>query len=212
MKKIIVLVAFILFVINISAQEENVDSRTMLYFGAKIGANLSNVYDTQGESFTANPKAGFATGIFASIPFGRYLGIQPEILFSQRGYRSSGTYLFVDYTTTHTSNYIDFPILAVLKPVPGFSILAGPQVSFLISQRDVTRGDLTSDQQQQFDNNNFRKNTLCFTGGFDLNFYNMVIGGRAGWDLLNNNGEGKSTNPRYKNVWYQATIGFRFGM
>jgi hypothetical protein len=212
MKKIIVIAALMIFAINISAQQENVDSRTKIYFGAKIGANLSNVYDAKGETFTTNPKVGFATGIFASIPIGRYLGIQPEILFSQRGYRSSGTFLFVDYTTTHTSNYIDFPLLAALKLGPGFTLLAGPQVSFLVSQRVVTKGDLTSDQQQQFDNDNLRKNTLCVTGGFDINVHNMVIGGRAGWDIQNNNGDGTSTNPRYKNVWYQATIGFRFGM
>lgn len=212
MKKLIVLAALILFVVNIFAQEKSADSRTKLYFGAKIGANLSNVYDTQGGTFTSNPKAGFATGIFASIPVGKILGIQPEILFSQKGYRSTGTFV-VDYETTHTSNYIDLPLLVVLKPVPFFTLLAGPQISFLVSQRDVfTSGNLTVDQQQQFDNNNLRKNTLCFTGGFDINFYHLVIGGRAGWDLQNNNGDGTSTNPRYKNVWYQATVGFRFGL
>jgi hypothetical protein len=34
---------------------------------------------------------------------------------------------------------------------------------------------------------------------------NIVIGARAGWDLLNNKGDGTSTTPRYKNMWYQAT-------
>jgi hypothetical protein len=213
MKKNIISAALILLVINISAQEKTTDSRTKLYFGAKIGANMSNVYDTQGGTFTASPKAGFATGIFASVPVGKYLGIQPEILFSQKGYKSSGSLLlFGDYSTTHTSNYIDLPLLVVLKPIPYFTLLAGPQISFLISQRNVTSGSLTIDQQQQFDNNNLRKNTLCFTGGFDINYYHLVIGGRAGWDLQNNNGDGTSTNPRYKNVWYQATIGFRFGL
>ena len=212
MKKLIVIALLLFLVINISAQEKSADVRTKLYFGAKIGANLSNVYDKQGGTFTANPKAGFATGIFASVPIGKYLGIQPEILFSQRGYRSSGTLLIVNYTTTHTSNYIDLPLLAVLKPIPYLSLLAGPQVSFLVSQRDVTTGDLTSDQRQQFDNNNLRKNTLCFTCGFDINYYHLVIGARAGWDLQNNSGDGTYTDPRYKNVWYQVTMGFRFGL
>ena len=213
MKKVILLAALILLFVNISAQEKSVDPRTKLYFGAKIGANISNVYDDQGGTFAASTKAGFATGIFASIPLGRYLGVQPEILFSQKGYKSSGSLLlFGDYSTIHTSNYIDLPLLVVLKPVPFFTLLAGPQISFLVSQRDVTSGSLTIDQQKQFDNNNLRKNTLCFTGGFDINFNHLVIGGRAGWDLQNNNGDGTSTNPRYKNVWYQATIGFRFGL
>jgi hypothetical protein len=33
---------------------------------------------------------------------------------------------------------------------------------------------------------------------------------RGSWDLKNNNGDGTSTTPRYKNVWYQATVGYRF--
>jgi hypothetical protein len=37
-----------------------------------------------------------------------------------------------------------------------------------------------------------------------------VIGARVGWDLMQNNGDGSSSTIRYKNVWYQATIGFRF--
>lgn len=209
MKKFIVLAALVLLVVNISAQEKSTDSRTKLYFGAKVGANMSNVYDTQGGTFAYDPKVGFATGIFASIPVGRFLGIQPEILYSQKGYKTSGT----GYEMTHTSTFIDLPLLAVLKPIPYVTLLAGPQISFLVNQRDVfTSGNLTVDQQQQYQNNNLRKNTLCLTGGFDLNFYHLVIGGRAGWDLQNNNGDGTSTNPRYKNVWYQATIGFRFGL
>jgi len=43
----------------------------------------------------------------------------------------------------------------------------------------------------------------------DINLNNIVIGARAGWDLFNNNGDGTSTTPRYKNVWAQATVGIR---
>jgi hypothetical protein len=44
----------------------------------------------------------------------------------------------------------------------------------------------------------------------DFNLNQFVVSGRAGWDLQKNNGDGTSTNPRYKNVWYQATIGLKF--
>ena len=56
----------------------------------------------------------------------------------------------------------------------------------------------------------FKKSVLCFLGGIDINLDQFVLSARAGWDLQNNNGDGTSTNPRYKNVWYQATIGFKF--
>ena len=57
-------------------------------FGMKAGANYSNVYDSKGEDFNADPKFGLAAGAFLSIPFGQYIGIQPEILFSQKGFKA----------------------------------------------------------------------------------------------------------------------------
>jgi hypothetical protein len=65
----------------------------------------------------------------------------------------------------------------------------------------------TSTQEKEFEND---KSVLCFVAGIDITMDQFVLGARAGWDLQNNNGDGTSTNPRYKNVWYQATLGFRF--
>ena len=107
-------------------------------------------------------------------------------------------------------NYIDVPIFFAVKPSEFFTILAGPQYSYLIKQSDkFSSSAITSDQEQDFSNNNIRKNTLCFVFGGDVTIKHIVVGLRAGWDVMNNNGDGTSTNPRYKNVWYQATIGFR---
>jgi len=51
---------------------------------------------------------------------------------------------------------------------------------------------------------------MCLIGGADVNFKHFVLGVRAGCDIMNNNGDGSSTTPRYKNVWYQVTIGYSF--
>jgi hypothetical protein len=80
-----------------------------------------------------------------------------------------------------------------------------------MKQKDVFANAFTTiEQETEFQNDNVRKNTLCFTGGADINLNHFVIGARVGWDLMNNNGNGTTTTPRYKNVWYQATVGFRF--
>ncbi|MFZ1290564.1 MAG: hypothetical protein WAR79_10765, partial [Melioribacteraceae bacterium] len=68
----------------------------------------------------------------------------------------------------------------------------------------------TFEQEQEFENENIRKNTFSLLGGIDFNLENYVIGTRVGWDLYNNNGDGSSTTPRYKNVWGQITLGYRF--
>jgi len=208
-KKTILLIVMITFMATIiSAQENSSDLRNNIKFGLKAGANLSNVYDSKDQEFHADFKVGFAGGAFLAIPIGKYIGIQPEVLFSQKGYKASGTFLTIPYEFTHITNYIDIPLLLAIKPSPFLTLLAGPQYSLLVKQKDVfTGGGLTGTEEQEFEND---KSVLCITGGIDINIYQVVLGARAGWDLQNNNGDGTSTNPRYKNVWYQATLGFRF--
>lgn len=192
-----------------NAQQKSNSSK--LTMGFKIGANYSNVYDSQGENFVADGKFGLAAGVFASLPLGSFWGFQPELLYSQKGFKATGTMLGSSYSYTRTTNYLDIPLLLAFKPSQSVTILAGPQFSFLTSQKnEYTSATVNTFQEQQFNNDNVRKNTLCFTGGLDINSSNMVFGLRAGWDFETNNGDGTSSTPRYKNMWYQATIGFRF--
>lgn len=193
-----------------SIAQETYDSRENLTFGLKAGLNCSNIYDSKTNDFNANPKAGFAAGMFLSVPIGKYLGVQPEFLFSQRGFKGSGNYYSNTYDLTRTLNYLDIPMLFACKPFEGLTILAGPQYSFLFNQHDSFKNSsLTIEQEQDFENDNIRKSTICFTGGLDINFSNAVIGIRAGWDMTNNKRDGGSETPRYKNVWAQGTFGFR---
>ncbi len=212
MKRIILLLVLITSInATTKAQKAKNDYATNFHFGIKGGINVSNVYDTKGQDFVAKAKAGVAIGAFAQIPLGSIIGIQPEILYSQKGFKGTGTILGSPYSYTRSTDYLDIPLLLAIKPVEMLTILAGPQYSFLLSEKNVYANTLsTSEQVQQFNNDNIRKNTLCFLGGADLNFNKAVIGLRAGWDVQNNAGDGTNKTPRYKNVWYQATIGYRF--
>lgn len=207
MKKLFLLIAIISFAISsIYAQK----TRDEFSFGLKIGSNYSNVYDSQGEQFAADGKYGLAAGAFLSLPIGKVIGIQPEVIYSEKGFKASGSFLGSNYSATRTTTFIDVPILLAIKPVSFLTVLAGPQYSFLVKQNNNFTTSLTAiDQQKIFDNDNIRKNVLGLTGGVDINLSSFVISARAGWDVQNNNGDGTSTTPRYKNAWYQATIGFR---
>ncbi len=192
------------------AQENAADTRDRVVFGAKAGLNYSNVYDSQGEGFQASPKVGLAAGVFMSLPIGKFIGIQPEALISQKGFSSTGTLLGDNYSMTRTTTYLDIPLLFALKPSKFVTLLVGPQFSYLMHQTDAfTNGTTSVLQQQAFENDNPRKNILGFTCGIDITIQHLVLGARAGWDVQNNNGDGTASTPRYKNVWYQATIGFR---
>jgi len=196
--------------IQSSAKEDVLNSTSMPQIGLKIGGNYSNVWDAQGEEFNADPKLGLALGGWVAIPLGPTIGIQPEILFSQRGFQATGKLLGAGYKFTRTSSFLDIPILFAIKPLPMLTLLIGPQYSYLLNQKNTfANGTTTIDQEKAFDSENYRKNVLCFVLGGDLYLSHVVLSARAGFDFINNNGDGTSTTPRYKNVWFQGTLGFR---
>ncbi len=211
MKKtfIIIGLGFATFGTTINAQID--DSRDVFGLGLKAGMNYSNVWDEQGQDFRADGKPGFVGGIFASIPVGPILGVQPELLISQKGYRGSGTLLGTPYSSTRTTTFLDIPLLVQLKPAEFITFVFGPQFSYLLHQRDAyTFGDNSIEQEEEFENENVRKNILGFTAGLDVNISHVVVSARAGWDFQTNNGDGSSSTPRYKNQWLQFTIGYKF--
>jgi hypothetical protein len=91
-----------------------------------------------------------------------------------------------------------------------FTLFGGPQFSYLLNQKDVfTSTLLSSEQQQDFSNDDYRKNLMSITAGVGFNMGPVILDLRANFDLQNNNGDGTRTTPRYKNAWYQATVGIR---
>lgn len=206
------MIAFVAISVTNSNAQTTPDNRDAVSFGIKAGTNYSNVYDSDNEDFVADGKFGFAAGAFVAIPFGKFIGIQPEILYSQKGFKSTGTYFGSTYSMTRTTDFIDVPLLFAVKPIGQLTLLFGPQFSYLLKQKDeFTGGTISSTQQQEFDNEDITKNVMGLTGGADVNLSdNLVLGLRAGWDIKTNEGDGNSSTPRYKNMWYQATIGYKF--
>jgi hypothetical protein len=186
------------------------DSRENFTFGVKAGINRANVWDEQGQDFRADPKTGFAAGVFLGLPLGAVVGFQPELMFSQKGFVGTGTLLGTGYSLKRTSTFIDVPLQLQIKPISVLTILVGPQYSYLIRQKDVyTLGANSSEQLQEFNNDNVRKNILGFVIGADINIEHLVLSGRLAWDIINNNGDGTTTTPRYKNELLQFTIGYK---
>lgn len=187
------------------------DPRDLFHIGIKAGANFSNVYDKYRDDFTSDYRVGFVIGGFLSIPLGTYVGLQPELLYSQKGYNGTGTFLGINYTYRRTSSFIDLPILLQIKPSPIVSLVVGPQFSFLINNSDdFDNANDVEDVIKAFDDISLRKSTLGLTGGLDLNLYPIVISGRVGFDLQNNYDDDSSNVPRYRNMWFQLTGGIMF--
>jgi hypothetical protein len=213
MKKIKILIAVgCMSIASISfAQDSETDFRENVRFGLKAGLNYSNVYDSRGEEFRADGRVGFAGGAVLSIPIGKYLGVQPEILISQKGFKGDGVFLGSEYSFSRTTTYLDIPLQLAFKPFEFITIVAGPQYSYLVKQRDnFSSTFINSSDEEEFNNDNIRKNIFGAVMGIDVNIKHVVIGARMGWDIIHNHGDGSSSTPRYKNAWIQATVGYMF--
>lgn len=208
MKRVILIITTVVTTSGIYAQSE--EYREHFTLGLRIGGNLSNVYDSDGEEFDADAKLGFAGGAFIGIPISKQIGIQAEVLVSQKGFIANGQVLGSEYSLKRTTTFLDIPLMLSIKPAEVFTIFVGPQFSYLMNRKDKFESAFVNTElETEFENENFRKNILGAVVGFDINVQQIVFGIRAGIDLQKNNGDGNSDTPRYKNTWVQATVGFR---
>lgn len=187
------------------------DERNNFHFGLKAGLNISNIYDTRAEDLSKTFKAGFVGGVFFTIPFGTVVGIQPELLYSKKGYKGSGSIIAERFKYSKNFDYLDVPVQLQLKPHESISLMAGPVFSWLLNKKfSFDDGTISIEDQTAIKNSEIKDFTIGVTGGLDVNLYPVVLSGRVGFDLRDNEGEGTVTNPRFKNVWLQATVGVAF--
>ncbi|MHB8156861.1 MAG: porin family protein [Desulfocucumaceae bacterium] len=93
-----------------------------LSFGLKGGLNLSSASGTDAkgsESFF-----GLAAGGYVTLSIIPSIAIQPEILYSQKGYKLSGDVAGVPWVGEYRINYAEIPVLAKFS----FGILVKPYV------------------------------------------------------------------------------------
>ncbi len=209
-KYAVFLAAILLLSSTINAQKSDTDKREDFGFGGKAGINSSDIYATHGQDFVSNSKTGVMIGFFGCIPISKYLGFQPEISISQKGFFGSGTLLGNGYTIKRTTTFIDIPVLVQFKPIEFLTFVIGPQYSYLISEKNKFEFGVNSvAQQAEFDKEIDRRNILGFVTGADINISNIVITGRFGFDLQDNTGDDNLITPRYKNLWIQLGVGYK---
>ncbi|MFD1469121.1 porin family protein [Hymenobacter caeli] len=109
--------------------------------GLKAGANLSNLSGNLMNQDKYKNKFGFEGGLLLNVGIVHdLLSVQPEVLFSQKGFKyADDSYTVLGntykYTGNRTYNYIDVPVLLKVK-AGGLFFEAGPQYSYLLNVRD----------------------------------------------------------------------------
>ena len=93
-----------------------------LSFGIKGGLNLSSANGDWAQG--AESRSGMVAGGYLTLTLLPSFAIQPEILYSQKGYKLSGEIDSVPWVGKYRINYLEIPMLAKFS----FGILVKPYV------------------------------------------------------------------------------------
>ncbi|TWR23922.1 PorT family protein [Mucilaginibacter achroorhodeus] len=174
--------------------------------GVAVGANFSNTVDSYNADFSTSTIAGWHVGLTSNIPISYSFAFAPELLFSQKGYQAETT----DGNFKQRTNYIDIPLLAKFKVVPGFNFLIGPQLTFQTSTKNIYDDGFNRVVENEYDNRGDKSYVAGVIGiSVDLN-RNVELRGRYNIDLSRNRTDGVSLLPDYRNQVFQLGLGFKF--
>jgi hypothetical protein len=120
--------------------------------GIKAGGNASRLAGDVANKDYYSTKYGGHGGLLLNVSFLKegMLSMQPEVLFSQRGYKIDNPTAKVGNSTynlkgTSSYNYLDIPVLIKFK-LKSFYVEAGPQYSRLLNVKDEERYLLNGNQ------------------------------------------------------------------
>ncbi|QHL87741.1 outer membrane beta-barrel protein [Nibribacter ruber] len=190
--------------------------------GLKAGVTYSNLSgDLENEDLYKN-KFGFTGGLTANFDLSGdgFLSLQPELLYSQKGYQYSdekftvttpqGTY---DYKLKGDMNfnYLELPVMLRVN-AGGLFFEAGPQVAYLLSVKDNSElkiNDQSYEDIEKRDKDQFSEIEIGYAAGVGYQLNNgLSLGVRynGGINSLAKEDNDELTNARHSAV--VATIGF----
>jgi hypothetical protein len=192
-------------------------------FGIKVGANYSNISGKElaNEDIYQN-KLGFVGGITSNFDLSGdgFLSIQPELLFSQRGYQ----YRDEKYTLGNNEykskgdmnyNYLDLPVLLRIN-AGGLFFEGGPQASYLLGIKDNTETIVNgqdTDTSRKVEKDQLAELEIGYAAGLGYQAQNGISLGLRYTGGINalakDNDNDELSNAR--NSAFQLTLGYVFG-
>ena len=120
-------------------------------FGIKGGMTSSNL--KYSGNLTTDPKIGFYAGLLAELGISENFAVQPEAFYALQGAKFTGSFAGVNFDYNLNLSYVSVPILLKYKN-QGLSIIAGPQISFLVAAKEDD-GSNSDDIKDQFKSTEF---------------------------------------------------------
>ena len=194
-KQLLILVAVIGLGFSANAQDEKKSGSGMsgeVKFGPKAGLNIASLTEDNTKSLT-----GFHVGGFAEIMISDKFAVQPEVLYSMQGAKAD------EGDGKINLDYIAIPVMAKYFVAEGFSIEAGPQISF-VTRAEMSGGGETVDVKDFTNSTDFGLN---FGLGYSLPM-GVMFSGRYNLGLSDTakDNEGDAV----KNGVFQLSVGYKF--
>lgn len=193
------------------AQTTTAASDDKVKFGIRAGANLMNIgkFQFQPQEYGTDYRVGFQGGIYAELPIGNGLMFLPEVMYAQKGAKLKETVAGNTGELDTRIAYLDVPVLLGYNATPALTIFAGPQVSFLLSQKTSikTNGE---EQLSTSSTDNFSKSLVG--GAVGLNYKltpNVNIGGRYSRDFQKTF-EDAAEQSKARNQGFALSLGYTF--
>lgn len=105
----------------------------------KVGVNFANI--SEHSTFNnRNSLIGFTAGVGLnySLSGDNFLSVQPELLYSQKGFSAEGGLIGVNYEGDYRLNYLELPVLVKIgfgsESITAY-VNAGPSIGYLLDGR-----------------------------------------------------------------------------
>ncbi|TKC05071.1 porin family protein [Pedobacter frigoris] len=188
-----------------------VNAQSPIRLGVKAGVNLPNIIKDDGNNdFKTKVNTGFNAGVTLDINLIKGLAFTPELLYATKGYKAETA--FGDFT--QTTHFIDIPILASINlGGSGLNLVAGPQVSFLVSTKNKFENGFGTAEQEIIEDKSdrFKKSLVGGLIGFRYDINDKFdIHGRYALDFQKNNEDGTKETPEFKNQVFSLGLGVKF--
>ena len=156
----------------------------------QVGFSSASVGGNDVKNLDAQSISTFNAGIFINFSYAGLIGVEPEILYSLKGYKAEMPYFGQTLTATAHISYIEIPVLFKLNVLPSSSIgvikpnlFVGPEAAFKL--RGKMKVEITGlpTKEQDMQNTTAIDLGLIFGAGADLHFSSMTISLDLRYDL-----------------------------
>ena len=181
--------------------------------GVQGGINIANVSFTAGDPDEGVPEFKSRTrgvfGAFIARDFNPKVGLQIDILYSQKGTKAELTDGVDTFTFEASADYLEIPIL-IRGNIPGSGsvkarVFAGPSIGFKVTDDSKTTFNGVEIDEEDAE---FKSTDFGFVIGGAVQFGKVFVDARYNWGLINIIDD--NTGDEAKTRTFGIMVGFQF--